>query len=165
MGGSSVAIDLCIFMQNRAEAGGGAIAIIAADAVWVEDTSPVAMNITRTRFVSNRASHGGGVLIMWSGRTSPRIAHSSFDNCSAAAVGGGVDVRGSGSFVLFDTAFTACAASGVGAAVSYDPSAVSSEPLFSATRCLLCGSVECTFTSKHAFEFRSGLRLGPCVRR
>ena len=131
--GGSVAIDMCTFEHNHAEAGGGAIAVNAADAL-ADDVHLLPVNITRTRFVSNRASHGGGLLIMSAGRTPPHIAHSRFESCTAASVGGGLNVLGSGSFVLLDTAFVGCQASGVGAAVNYEPTEDVLSPLFRGSR-------------------------------
>jgi predicted outer membrane repeat protein len=132
--GGNVAIDMSTFQHNQAEAGGGAIAINATDAP-ADDAHLLAVNITRTRFVSNRALHGGGLLIMSAGRTSPhQISNTSFESCTAATVGGGLNVLGSGSFVLLDTAFVGCTANGVGAAVNYEPTEDVLSPLFRGTR-------------------------------
>jgi predicted outer membrane repeat protein len=148
--GGNVAIDVCTFQENQAEAGGGAIAINAVDAP-ADDSRLLAVSITRSRFFSNRAFHGGGLLVMSAGRTPPHISQSSFESCTAASVGGGLNVLGSGSFVLLDTAFLGCKASGVGAAVNYDPSTVDNEPFFSETRCSRC--------ALEVMVQRSGLRF------
>ena len=51
--GGKTSIDMCVLSENRAAAGGGGIAIHAAE----EDAAGLAVSILRTAFVSNAATN------------------------------------------------------------------------------------------------------------